>query len=233
VWIAIVGSLLMGLAPSACNRTTRPPTGAANTDAPVAVNAKVDAPVAMVETPESVDAPVAMVETPVSGDAPVVVQPTAPAAASHLAVTFDDHLARRITWQPAASSVLVFDPTVQPGLHADGAALVFTQDVARGSSVRVNDPQLGPAQQIVVVGLATRPGGVQLEREVHTLLPDRHPDVLVSRTIYRNTGGARVHVDRVDSERLLLDGRRASRASRHTRSPRTRGRPTPGARTTR
>ncbi len=142
---------------------------------------------------------------PAAVDAPVAVTPPAETQASRLEVSFDDRLARRITWRPAASSVVVFDPAVQPGLQADGSALAFTQDPARGSAGRVDDPELGPGRQIVAVGVATRPGGIQLEREVRTLLPDRHPDVMVSRTIYRNTGTTRVHLDRVDAERLLLD----------------------------
>jgi alpha-galactosidase len=127
--------------------------------------------------------------------------------AGRLAVSFDDRLHRRIRWQPAGgASVLVDDPATQPGIRIGGRDLLdFRPDPAASSSGRVTDPHFGPGQQLTAAGVAEGPGGVRVRREVRLLLPDRHRDVLLSRTRYLNAGAGRVHVDRVYGERLLLD----------------------------
>ena len=145
---------------------------------------------------------------PAAVEGGAAVTPGDPASArSRVSVTHDADMRRRITWQGmgAQPSVVVFDPAVQPGLRSGGVDLAFKLDPARSSTARVMHPELGPGEELVAVGLAERPGGVRVEREVRTLLPDRHPDVLVSRNLFRNVGEGRLHLDRVHAERLLLD----------------------------
>ncbi|HEY0713551.1 MAG TPA: hypothetical protein VGF45_12810, partial [Polyangia bacterium] len=113
---------------------------------------------------------------------------------------------RRLVWQPAAkASTLATDAAVQPGLRVAGSDLAFKLDGARTTTKTIDDAEFGRAQEIVAFGTAEREGGVKVEREVRVLLPDGHPDVVITRSRFRNSGTARVRLERVHSERLLLD----------------------------
>jgi alpha-galactosidase len=139
----------------------------------------------------------------------------APAQASRVTVSFDEQMRRRISWRAAdKASVVAFDPAVQPGIRVGGSDLTeFRLDAARSAVQRVNDPELGPGQETLAIGLAERASdGAKVERTVRVLLPDRHPDVAVVRSTFRNAGQTRLHLDRVYSERLLLDRKLAEPA---------------------
>lgn len=136
--------------------------------------------------------------------------PTAPppASKSRVKVTFDGDLRRRVTWQPAdKASVLAFEPAVQAGIRVDGGDIVaFAADAAKSRSGRAVDPELGPGDETVAVGLAARAAdGARVVREVRAFMPDNHPDAVVLRSTFRNAGSKRLHVERVTAERVLLD----------------------------
>jgi alpha-galactosidase len=131
-----------------------------------------------------------------------------PSAATRVAVTFDPQMRRSITWSGTdQATVIASDPAVHPGIRVGGADLVaFSLDPTRTTTARVMHPELGAAQEIVAVGRAERVAdGVKVEREVRVLLPDRHPDALVSHSTFRNLGLAPLRVEGVYTERLLLD----------------------------
>ncbi|HEY0705180.1 MAG TPA: alpha-galactosidase, partial [Polyangia bacterium] len=151
--------------------------------------------------------------TPTAADVPLAgpEETAPPSSASRVAVTFDDLLKRRVLWKPREeASVLTFEAAVQPGLRVGGSDLVdFPVDRARSATRRLVDPEFGSADEIVAVGRAERPDGVKVEREVRVLLPDRHPDAFVMRSRYRNVGDTRFRIERVYSERLVLDRKQA------------------------
>ncbi len=131
---------------------------------------------------------------------------TATAGGSRVSIAFDASMRRRLTWQnEGAASIVAADPGVQPGIRIDGRELVaFTLDAGRTRQTRLAHPEFGPGLEIVAEGASSR-GPLSIAREAWVFLPDRQPDVAVFQTRYRNDGGIRVHVDRVDAEKLLLD----------------------------
>ena len=166
---------------------------------------------------------------------------TPPAAsASRVTVSFDDQMKRRLAWAPAgaataAASVVAFDAAIQPGVRVGGSDLVdFKLDRERTTVRRVTDPEFGPGQETVAVGVGERTaGGVKVERQVRVLLPDRHPDAVVIRsTLPQRRGRRGCASSGCTPSGCCSTASWPSRTPPRTRSPRTRGRPTPGARTT-
>jgi alpha-galactosidase len=142
-------------------------------------------------------------------DASIVDAPApAPAASARVKVTFDGELRRQLVWKGAEkASVLVSDPATQAGIRVDGGELsAFVADPTKSRSGRAVDPELGPGEETVAVGLATRASdGVRVIREARAFVPDGNPDTVVLRSTFRNAGTKRLHVQRVTAERVLLD----------------------------
>jgi alpha-galactosidase len=113
-------------------------------------------------------------------------------------------MTRHLSWAPAAKSVLVSDPAVQPGLRAGGQALRFALDPSASRVRRMTDAAFGPGTEHLAAGDA-RNGALAVRREVRVFLPDAQPDVALSRSRYRNLGRAPLHLDAIDGERVLLD----------------------------
>lgn len=129
-----------------------------------------------------------------------------------LAIHYDAGFARRIEWSgQAGRSILASDPAVEDGPVIGGRpAGGFRLDSARTSERRVVHPEFGPALEAVVTGvLRGGPGRVMLERSTRAILPDRFPDAAIFQTAYRNLGRRALHLDRVYSQRILLDRRLA------------------------
>lgn len=132
-------------------------------------------------------------------------------ASDQVRVRYDDRMSREITWLGAAEhSLLVSDPSAQEGVEVRGVAgTVFRLDPDRSSEERRSDPELGPVVEGTVVGvLEDEEHGLSLERETRVQLPEALP-VALFETTYRNRGRDPVHLDRVYSQRILLDRRRA------------------------
>ena len=143
---------------------------------------------------------------------------TAPHAASgadavsvrsgRIAVGYDAGFARRLSW-PAREgrSILAVDPLVQDGPVIGGRLVSgFRFDAKRSAQKRVIDPEFGPALEAVVAGvLRDGPGEITMERSTRVLLPDRFPDAALFQTSYRNLSARPLRLDRVYSQRILLD----------------------------
>ncbi len=139
----------------------------------------------------------------------------ATATTSRVTVTFDEQMRRRLAWRTGdKASIVAFDAGVQPGIRVGGSDVAdFKLDAARTMVRRADDPELGPGQETLAVGVAERAAdGTKIERTVRVFLPDRHPDAAVVRSTFRNAGQASIHVDRVYAERLLLDRKLAEPA---------------------
>ncbi len=121
-------------------------------------------------------------------------------------VRFDERLHRTLVWQGArGGTILAFDPAAQEGLVVSGTECTVFRE-APNVHRQTEDPEFGPATELTVRG--TFEDGrheLRIERETRVLLPHRFPDVALFQTTYRNTSGRTVHVDRVYSQRLLLD----------------------------
>ncbi len=129
-----------------------------------------------------------------------------------VAVRYDGQFLRQVEWSAQSSgNIVAFDPAVQDGTVISGQAFArFRLDPARTSQKRVIDPEFGPAVEAIVTGaLQGGPGQLRLERSTRVLLPDKFPDVAIFRTTFRNLSERPLHLDRVYSQRILLDRRLA------------------------
>jgi len=80
----------------------------------------------------------------------------------------------------------------------------FRLDPNRLSQKQIADPEFGSALEAVVTGVYEE-SGITIEREVRVLLPEKYPDVAIFQSTYRNLGKMPIHLDRVFSQRVLLD----------------------------
>jgi len=125
-----------------------------------------------------------------------------------LEIRFDDRMHRRIAWQgQGIASILVDSPSVQDSVVIEGIDVQdFEIDRKRASQRRTVHPEFGPSTEAIVVGALPRPGlGLRMEREVRLILPDRFPGTAIWQNTYRNVGSDPIHLDEVNSARLLLD----------------------------
>jgi len=129
-----------------------------------------------------------------------------------LAISYNDRLQRQIEWLVDRDrNIVAFDPAAQEGVETLGwECNEFRLDPARSSQKRIVDPEFGPALEGIVTGVfADQDKELHLERQVRVLLPDKLPDAAIFQSTYRNLGKKPLHLDRVYSQRLLLDRRLA------------------------
>ncbi len=127
-------------------------------------------------------------------------------AEAHVVVRYDSGFQRHVEWDGATrGSTLVDDPSAQEAIVIGGVEY-SRFDRADFTERRVVDPEFGPSLELVVTGtVADRERLVNLERVTRVLLPDGFPQTALFRTRYRNRGERSLHVDRVYSQRVLLD----------------------------
>jgi alpha-galactosidase len=127
-----------------------------------------------------------------------------------ISVEFDKNFRNEIQWLAAGGkSIMSFDSTVQPGIVADGnGCFNFNKDLSLISKEKVVDKEFGPAVEATITGIFEK-GELKIKRETHLLLPDQFPGVVLFKTMYRNLGGKRIHIDSVYSQRILLNSRLA------------------------
>lgn len=128
-----------------------------------------------------------------------------------VAIHYDAAFGRRIEWSGQATrSILAVDPAFDDGPVIGGRpARGFRLEPARSSQQRTEHPEFGPALEATVTGLLRGPGRLMLERTTRVILPDRFPDIAIFQTTYTNAGHRTLHLDKVYSQRLLLDRRLA------------------------
>ena len=122
-------------------------------------------------------------------------------------VIYDHQLHRSITWLAAEDrNIVAADPSAQEGVEIFGlACATFRLDPRRSAQKRVTDPEFGAAVEGMVTGVFENDGQeLRLERQTRILLPDDLP-VALFQTTYRNLGKRPVHLDRVYSQRIVLD----------------------------
>ena len=141
--------------------------------------------------------------------APAMAQPSVTVRSPHISITFDSRFRRAIEWLPVGEgrSIIAFDPAVQEGLVAGGVELTaFLLDPKKTSQRRITDPEFGPALETVLSGVFDdRDSHWKIERTTRVLLPDAQPDAVLFETSYRNLGAGALRIERVYSQRLLLD----------------------------
>ena len=128
-----------------------------------------------------------------------------------VSVSFDDHMHKRLRWTGAegersGGSIVAFDPAAQEGLEVSGSSVTgFRLDREASSVATVEHPELGPAVHASIEGVFEDTGGRRVTRTTRVWLPERFPNVAIFESRYENEGQAALHLDRVDSQRLLLD----------------------------
>lgn len=123
-----------------------------------------------------------------------------------LSIRYDSHFQRRIQWLAGEGrDIVAFDPAVQDGVVVLGRELTsFRLDPAQSKQERLTDPEFGAALEARLTG-SLEENGIQLERQVRVLLPDQFPDVALFQSTYRNRGKTPLRIEKVISQRLLLD----------------------------
>lgn len=118
--------------------------------------------------------------------------------------------------QGAERNIIAYDPAVQEGLVISGIEyFAFRLDPKRTVQRRVVDPEFGPGLETQLIGLLDdKERLLRIERTTRILLPDEFPDVAIFESTYRNLGDRPVHIDRVFSQRVLVDRRLAEKESK-------------------
>ncbi len=127
---------------------------------------------------------------------------------SRIKIQLNQRFQRQIQWLDRGSrNIVAFDPSVQEGLDIQGQEiLAFVLDAGRTIQKRIVDVEFGPSLEVWVTGRAEdAEDRIKLERTLRILLPDRFPDAVLFQNTYRNQGKKSLHLDRVYSQRLLLD----------------------------
>ena len=137
-----------------------------------------------------------------------------------ISVSFNERMQRQIQWLPAAgANVVAFDPAGQEGVIVSGRiCTAFRLDPDRFSQKRIVDPEFGSAMQAIAIG-AYRESEIAIERQLRVLLPEKYPDVAIFQSTYRNLGKTPLHLDKIYSQRILLDGKRLRPHLAETRLP--------------
>jgi len=145
-------------------------------------------------------------------------QDTISAKSARISVTFDGQSLRRMEWLGggAERNIVAYDGGVQEGLVISGAEhFQFRLDPKRTAQRRVVDPEFGPALEAVIVGrLDDKDRLLSIEKTTRVLLPDQFPETVLFESTYLNQGERPLHLDRVYSQRVLLDRRLAEPESR-------------------
>ncbi len=123
-------------------------------------------------------------------------------------IDYDGLFRQRIRWLGDRDrNVVAFDPTVQETIEVNGWDCgSFVVERKSVSIRRIEDPELGPTLEGIVVGsVRDEQKHIDMERRVRVLLPDRFGDAVVFQKSYRNLGKDPAHLGRVYSQRILLD----------------------------
>jgi alpha-galactosidase len=122
-----------------------------------------------------------------------------------ISVEFDGEMNTRIQWIPAGQqSIIAFDTTIQPGIVVNGeTCLNFSKERILRSKNRITDKEFGPALEAIVTGIFEK-DDLKIMRELHVVLPEKFPDVVLFTTLYRNLGEKRIHIDSIYSQRIVL-----------------------------
>jgi alpha-galactosidase len=132
-----------------------------------------------------------------------------------VALVFDDNFHARVRWAGGGErGIVTDDPSAQAGIEANGWPVrEFRVDKGSAAQKRVVHAEFGPALECTLAG-AAHDGrrGIDLERRVRVLLPDKFPDVVIFEQSYRNVGRTALHVGRVWSQRWVLDRSQAEPA---------------------
>ena len=124
---------------------------------------------------------------------------------AEISVEFDRNSNPMIKWLPAEESIMAFDSVIQPGIVTEGkTCLNFSKEVTFRSESRIEDMEFGPSLEASVAGIFDD-GVLKIGRETRLLLPDKFPGVIIFKTVYRNLGNRRIHIDSVFTQRLLLN----------------------------
>ena len=117
-----------------------------------------------------------------------------------------------MAWATAGRNIVAFDPGVQDGVVISGVEYTaFRLDAeAVVATARRGSRSLALRIEAVVVGrVDDKERLLSIERSTRVLLPDEFPDAVLIESTYRNLGTRAVHLDRICSQRVLVDRRLA------------------------
>ncbi len=124
-------------------------------------------------------------------------------------ISYDSQTQRHLEWLSSGvkGSILDFDPSVQEGITVSGLACgPFRFEPEKSRQGRVMDPEFGAAWEAVVPGLfEDGERSWKIERTIRVLLPDEFPDVALFQSTYQNLSKQALHLDRIYSQRLLVN----------------------------
>src|ERR1035437_4035004 len=122
-----------------------------------------------------------------------------------ISMSYDQYFNLKVHWLPAGqNSIVEFDSTIQPCIVVNGKKCQnFKIDRGSFTEKRIEDEEFGPAYEALVTGIFEE-GDIKIERQTRLLLPDKFKDAVIFNTQYRNLGSARVHIDKVYTQSMLL-----------------------------
>ncbi len=124
-----------------------------------------------------------------------------------ISVSYDSQFQRRLEWKGASGNIIAFDPSAQEGITVFGAAITtFRLDPSKTIQRTVEHPEFGAALEAKIQGVFTDTDRkLTIERVTRILLPQAFPDAAIFETSYRNLSARPIHLDRVDTQRVVLD----------------------------
>jgi alpha-galactosidase len=103
------------------------------------------------------------------------------------------------------TSIIEANNAVQIGIQIDGKMITSYKFRPENSFQKpIEDVQFGKSLKAVVAGIY-QDNAVKIERQSQILIPEKYPDVIILSTTYQNMGDNTIHIDKVYSQRLLLN----------------------------
>jgi alpha-galactosidase len=124
----------------------------------------------------------------------------------NMIIQFDDQTQIMYQWLGTdGASIIEHNRTAQTGIVLNGNLVSnFTFQVDKSHQEKVNDSDFGESLKGIITGIY-KDDNVEIEREIQITLPLQFPDVVLIKTLYTNKGNKKVHVEKVFSQRILLN----------------------------
>jgi len=121
-------------------------------------------------------------------------------------ITFDDQTHVKYDWLGiGGASIIENNYAVQAGIIVNGNTVTdFKLQKDKSFQETIKDSEFGESLKGTITGIY-RDENVIIEREIQVLLPFQFPDVVLIKTMYTNKGDKKVHVEKVFSQRILLN----------------------------
>jgi len=103
------------------------------------------------------------------------------------------------------ASIIEANNAIQIGIQIDGEMITsYKFQPKKSFQKHIEDVEFGKALKAVMTGIY-QDNELTIERQTQILLPETYPDVIILSTTYQNIGDKSIHIEKVYSQRLLLN----------------------------